>query len=586
MIHTKLGLYRAKVDNIEKNYYLLPCSMYSKEDLLRRKTVLEQELSAINKLLNAETHTGDNYSAESDNPEPENDFKVPEVSENQFRSMIENMDLGIIELDTTGMIKKAYPSFCKMYGYEAHELEGTFGLPLLPEEGIEKFRLEQKKRLSGQSNVYEFQLIQKNGERKWVLISGTPLIDKNGKVEGSIAIHLDITDRKKIEHELLRAKEVAEEALHVKEIFLANISHEMRTPVHAITGLSEFLSNTELNEEQINVLNNIKAASGHLIQLIDDLLILTRSGINEITLREERKDVSAIIHRILKLFSTQIKPNLELKTQIQIQEGNHYFIDELRLTQIIFNLLNNANKFTLSGNIDFSASVSPKNSSIDELHLQIADSGIGIPEDSIHSIFEPFNKGENNKQNEFEGSGLGLSIVKKLITLMNGDIQVVSDESGTTFNITLQLKKSNGPARVKETHELEHLPVGVRILAAEDNPINQLILRLILSKALSGQQVDLTLCQNGLEAIEHLKTKTFDIVLMDIKMPVMNGDEAIRIIRNELGLTDLPIIVLTANATEQDRDYYINLDTNEFLTKPFEQQQLIHLINKSLMRSF
>lgn len=550
----------------------------SREELIQRKNSLEKELEAIYATLNQHNIPLPSIKPEKNYQQLKNNYQALEESGNKFRSIIENMELGLIELDTHGVIRKAYPSFCKMYGYSADELEGTRGIPLLPPEGIEKFKQEQEKRLKGQSNVYEFQLIPKNGERKWVLISGTPIMDKNGKINGSIAIHLDITERKKMESELVQAKEIAEKALHVKEVFLANISHEMRTPVHAITGLSDYLFGTPLNEEQLSVLNNIKAASGHLIQLIDDLLILTRSGINEITLQPERRNLLQLLNSVLNLFIPQKKDEIELLQEINIPEESYYLVDELRLTQIIINLLSNANKFTQSGYIRVSASISEFSDTIDKFHLKIEDTGIGIPKNSLQNIFEAFNKGENNQNNKYEGSGLGLSIVKKLSELMGGTIKISSSESGTIFSLTLQLQKTDFKKQKTDNSHLEYLPGDLKILAAEDNPINQLI----LSKILSKYNAKLTLCENGVQAVEQLKNEDFDIVLMDIKMPVMNGDEAIQIIRNELELKRIPIIVLTANTTESDRDHYINLGANEFLTKPFEENQLIQLINKSL----
>ena len=501
-------------------------------------------------------------------------------SEDKYRSIIENMELGLLETDRNGKIVKAYRSFCKIVGYTPEELEGTDGRFMLNHEAFSLMEQQQRHRLEGQTGVYEIRLICKDGSQKWVMISGAPFYDQNNRFTGSIGIHLDITERKNIEAELLLAKNIAEKSLRAKDVFLANISHEIRTPLNAIIGLSEVLNKSDIDSENMQMINQVSVASRNLLNLINDLLLLSKSEANGIKLRPEVYSLHEVISESASMFVNSARDKkLKFELNLSINTNIYHEFDRLRFVQVIQNLISNAIKFTDEGSVKLSANYKD---SKQDIEIIIEDTGIGIPEDELSSVFDGFVQGSNNNPEIYGGTGLGLSIVKNIIDVMNGKIEVVKRDRGTCFalNFSFPIKENiqNAAAENNDyyTSELDE----VNILVAEDNLVNQSL----ISKILSDWNLEFKVVGNGQEAIEALQSHSYDIILMDIRMPVMNGIEATKIIRNELNNYSTRVIALTANALEDDDYEYWETGFDDVLLKPFVQQDLLHLLVDNFSR--
>ena len=495
-------------------------------------------------------------------------------SEDKFRSIIENMELGLLETNREGLIVKAYKSFCKIVGYAPEELEGTDGKFMLDTEAMSLMDEQQRNRYVGQTGVYEIQLLCKDGSRKWVLISGAPFYDQNNRYTGSIGIHLDITERKRIEAELLSAKNVAESSLRAKEAFLANISHEIRTPLNAIIGLSEVLNKSQIDPENIQMIAQVSVASRNLLNLINDLLLLSKAEADGIKLKPAVYSIHEVISESASMFLNSAKDkNLNFDLNLNIDENIYHEFDRLRFEQVLQNLVSNAIKFTNEGSVKLSADYK---GSKEEIEIKIEDTGIGIPEEELLTVFDGFIQGSNNNPEIFGGTGLGLSIVNNIVNLMDGKIVVSQLEKGTCFtlNLTIPVKENfqRTPTESFDYHisEIE----GVKVLVAEDNLVNQALIK----KILSDWNLEFTIVNNGKEAFEALRHENFDIVLMDIRMPVMNGLEATTLIRSKLNNYTTRIIALTANAPGDRNNEYWEVGFNDVLLKPFVQKDLLQLL--------
>lgn len=504
-------------------------------------------------------------------------------SEEKYRSIIENMELGLMEVDPEGVIIKAYPKFCKLSGYKAEELEGQKGaLFLLDEEGREFYKKQLADRSHGKSNVYEIQLIKKDGTKRWVLVSGAPFYDEYNRVKGSFGIHLDITERKELESELKLAKEKAESSLKSKELFLANISHEIRTPLNAIIGITELMNLSTTEPESIKQLNHIGQAGKGLLSLINELLLLSKMDAYKEKLELKETNLHSFLKQNFELFENQVhhKP-INYVAEINLNESVYYWLDPIKLGQIIQNILSNAIKFTNQGEVKLRANILNNSYDNDLIQFTINDTGIGIPPDNIDTIFNIFEQASNNESGTFRGTGLGLSIVKKLLELMDGEINVVSENGTTSFEFFLNLKRSiNSDTTDSFNTNKESFKdfKGVKVLVAEDNKVNQFL----IEGYLKHLNIEFNIVNNGKEAINYLKNNKVDAVLMDMRMPVMNGLEATKIIRDDLEMNTLPILALTANAYNTHQKECKDAGMNDFLAKPFNIAQLQNILIKNL----
>lgn len=500
------------------------------------------------------------------------------IREEKYRNILANMNLGLLEVDNDEMIQFANQSFCDMSGYTLDEIVGKRASDLFPvNDSIEVLNAKNQLRLKGISDAYEVTATTKSGEVKWWLISGAPRYNDSGELMGSIGIHLDITDRKKLELELNEAREVAERSVRTKEAFLANMSHEIRTPMNAIIGMGRQLEKTDLKEQQRLFLNTINMAADHLLVLINDILDISKIEAGKLELDSATFDIRELMQNIVRIMQPRAEENgLELTVEMDERVPSILVGDSHRINQVLLNLLSNAVKFTEKGGVTIKSQLQRVMDQTYVVDFTIRDTGIGITPDFLNSIFDKFSQEDRTTARKYGGTGLGMAITKELVELMDGQISISSKKDiGTEILITIPLKagsKADLP-EVKQDFSNTTSLKGVRILLAEDNEMN----RLVANTVLENYDVIITEVKNGAEAVKAMKNGEFDVVLMDVQMPVMNGMEATEAIRKDLKL-NTPIIALTANAIKGDSDKYLAIGMNAFVSKPFEESDLVNAI--------
>lgn len=502
-------------------------------------------------------------------------------NEEKYRRIIEDMQLGIMEVDANGIAVKVYDRFCEMTGFTEEEFLGKDPSDLITDADTKKNILNKTDdRKKGNASVYEVKCVKKNGESLWLLVSGAPRFDDDGNFVGSIGVHLDITKQKELLEELEKAKALAEESSKAKEIFLANMSHEIRTPLNAVLGMTHLLLATEPTKEQEEYLEAIRSSSDILLNIISGILDLSKIEAGKLDFHESIFDLHALLKSLEATFAHRlaakgIKVNLKWSSKL----SRKVIGDKLFISQIILNILGNAAKFTKKGNISVSADLLSENSDYTFILFKVIDTGIGIQKEKLSLIFDNFQQADWSTVREFGGTGLGLSIAKHLVELHGGEITAKSEiGNGTTFEFTIlfkKVKKGINSSTVKEELKEEQTEdidfSGLSVLVAEDNIMNQRF----VSKVLEKMQATYVICDNGQLALEMAKKKKFDIILMDIQMPIMDGNEVASNIRNSENLNkDTPIIALTASALVGDRKLALASGMNEYLSKPFSPIQL------------
>ncbi len=501
--------------------------------------------------------------------------------EEKYRNIIANINLGLLEVDPNEVIQYANQRFCAMSGFEIDDLIGKNASEIF---GTEESRqlIESKNHLRKQhiSDAYELPVIIKNGEHKWWLISGAPNFNDRGEAIGSIGIHLDLTDQKKLELELLEAKNNAETSSRFKELFLANMSHEIRTPLNGIIGIIREISREKLNQKQTLYIKNAATASQHLLSIVNDILDISKIESGQMLLEMRPFSLREIINETNSILSPAVQEkSLALLTMISPDIAPAYIGDSNRIRQVLINVISNSIKYTERGRISIDCNVTAVKENIHQLQLKISDTGIGMDASFVKNIFEKFTQGDISTARKYGGTGLGMAITYELVQMMNGSIHVSSQLGvGTSIEIEIDLEKS-----LEKEIPVEIYPESFNslknktILLVEDNELN----RMVAKDLLSFHEILVTEANNGIQAIEILKTSYFDLILMDLQMPGMGGIEATKIIRKEMSL-DIPIIALTGNAFKAEREVCNLAGMNGYITKPYEEKVLLGEILKCL----
>ena len=498
-------------------------------------------------------------------------------SEEKYKSIIENMELGLMEVDIDGNIMHAYDRFCEMTGYRAEELIGKNAMKtFLPSEFLPVLEEHEHGRRQGKASVYEIQMFKKNGDRIWALISGAPFYGEKGIIEGSIGIHLDITDRKLLEEQLIKAKKAADDASKAEKEFLASISHEIRNPINSVIGMTHLLYDTELHPEQREYLDAIKYSSDLLQSLISDVLDISKIQAGEVEFSPSEFSLPEIIQGIVKTYQFRLQEKeISVLAFLDPKLRTNVIGDKTMLNQVLNNLFSNAAKFTESGEITIKVDILDRIDDEINVRFRVRDSGIGIPEEKLQLIFESFKQAERDTKLKYGGTGLGLSITKRLVEIHGGQITVESEVGeGSTFTCIIPFKdsgKSTRPVAQKKTPITGAFGFN-RLLVVDDNRMNQLYLSGILKK----WKINFDVASNGQEAVQMVEREAYDLILMDIRMPIMDGYEATIKIRN-MGQNvncKTPIIALTASALVDERAKALLVGMNYHLTKPFVPAQL------------
>lgn len=444
--------------------------------------------------------------------------------------------------------------------------------------------------------IADYPLTIVDGNLTDVIFNGSVYKDEDGNILGAVVVGRDITEQKRIENELIEAKifaelatEIAqdakinaESAVKAKQQFLSNMSHEIRTPMNAIIGFTKVVLKTDLSAKQKEYLTAIKMSGDTLIVLINDILDLAKVDAGKMIFEKTAFKLNLSIKAMLHLFETKIQEkNLKLVINYDKSIPEILIGDPVRLHQIILNLVSNAVKFTNIGEITFNVSLISEDEEIVTIKFSISDTGIGIKEDKLESIFDNFQQATSCTSRLFGGTGLGLAIVKQLVEAQKGSIDVVSEYGkGTTFSFILSFDKTTIQVVLEpEIVELNADIKDTKILVVEDMELNQLLMKTLLDDF--GFECEIA--SNGQIAVEKLQNQSFDIVLMDLQMPVMNGFEATEYIRKTMK-SDIPIIALTADVTTIDVAKCKEVGMNDYISKPVDERllysKLVGLIKK------
>ncbi len=517
--------------------------------------------------------------------------KLIEDSEKNYRNLIQSLPVAVYTCDKNGLVQLYNKAAVELWGrepkvgkdfwYGSWKLFNSDGTPLPLEECSMFIALKEERAVLGQEIIIE----GLDGVQRNVMPNPQPIFDQHGKLTGIINTLIDITAQKRFENELVQAKsdaelktQIAEDALKAKQQFLSNMSHEIRTPMNAVVGFTNVVLKTTLSESQKEYINAIKISGDALIVLIDDILDLAKVDSGKMTFDQSPFNLSSSICAMLQLFETKIgEKNLELikvydNTIPQVLLG-----DPMRLRQIILNLVSNAVKFTSKGSITMSVHLLKEDTKQVIIEFSLTDTGIGIPKDRIQHIFNDFEQVSRETFSSYGGTGLGLAIVKQLVELQGGTIIVNSKVGvGSTFGFIMNFEKTDLSIEAVENlgviQKQSLLAMNlkkIKVLVVEDLALNQLLIKIIIADF--GFELDIA--NNGKIAVEKLQKNHYDIVLMDLQMPEMNGFEATSYIRNKLK-SQIPIIALTADVTTVDIEKCKKAGMNDYISKPIDEKLL------------
>lgn len=415
---------------------------------------------------------------------------------------------------------------------------------------------------------------------KWIDVMGEPVFE-NGVIVALTGAIMDITDNVRKEQELTRAKEAAEAAANARTNFLSVMSHEIRTPLNGIIGIANLLGLNK-NPEQEELVESLIFSANHLLRLVNDILDLNKMQGDKLTLLSDTVSLKSLTENITRQFRTiaQVK-GIQLATRIDEHLPATVNADAVRLGQVLNNLVNNAVKFTDVGTVTVSVSADVKDGGkIATVRFSVADTGPGIAEEHQQKIFEPFEQLEQSSKRKHAGTGFGLQIAQKLVALMGGDLQLRSEPGhGAEFYFTLNLDiledvHEGKPHPVEMVNYFKDEFAQLRLLLAEDNPVNTLVAR----KQLESFYITPTCAVNGREALQLLQTQVFDIALIDLHMPEMDGFELAALIRKDF--PDVYIVVFTADITNDAKERLHNLNVYDIINKPFKPKEMYNILLK------
>ncbi|MDW8800358.1 PAS domain S-box protein [Clostridium sp. A1-XYC3] len=504
--------------------------------------------------------------------------------EEMYRSLANNVPVGIFSYDKNGNITFINPKVLEIFGFPLEEIDKPFNL--FTDSSLVENRISDtyKKCIeSGKLVIAEKQYYSQRRKSATIRILAAPIKDDNGDVVSAIAIIEDFTERKRMETDLYKAKEQAEAANMAKSQFLANMSHEIRTPMNGIMGMADLLTLTYLTDEQSEMIDIIKSSSKSLLQIINDILDLSKIDAGKIKLNPELVDILGLIESESKMFQFIAKEK-GLDFQIDISEDmpKEIIVDRVRLMQIVINLVGNAIKFTEKGRVILSIKKLKRVKNKIQLMFSIEDTGIGIKSEDIPKLFNYFTQLENFLTKRFKGTGLGLAISKRLVELMGGEISVESEYGrGSTFYFTCVVdvpKKESDNFTLEESFTTHNSAKGLNILLVEDDYVSQLTIKLMCKQ--NNWNVEVS--DNGKKALEMMEKVQYDLVLMDIQLPEISGFDLTRIIREKEKLTDthLPIIATTAYAMGEDKEKSLSSGMDDFIGKPIDMEKLQEIVEK------
>jgi PAS domain S-box-containing protein len=511
------------------------------------------------------------------------------LSEQRFRDVTDAAGEYIWETDRENNFTYLSDKVKTVLGYEPYEMTGHSLFEFLPHDGVETLNKIINEHLQkGEKFVnIEHRIHTKDDRLIWQNISGMPIFNHERKIIGFRGVCMNITERKKFEDELQVAKSQAEKATQAKAEFLSTMSHEIRTPMNAVIGISHLLMLDEPKPEQLENLQTLKFSAENLLVLINDILDYSKIEAGKITFEKIDFNLVELVNSIKNIFFSKAEEKaVELKTIVHPDIPISVVGDPVRLAQILNNLVSNAVKFTEKGSIAINLDIVDKSDKTVTIKFSVSDTGIGIKKEQQKAIFDSFTQASSDITRKFGGTGLGLAISKQLVELQNGTIQVESVfGKGSVFSFILSFK----PSKLKKIKEQQSMFFssykslkGTKILIVEDNLINQTV----ASKFLTRWEATIDIANNGKEAVDKVLINDYDLVLMDIQMPVMDGYEATRVIRKKQGekYQDLPIVALTASVLFDIHTKIKAAGMNDHIIKPYTPAELYNIITKYTLK--
>jgi len=498
-----------------------------------------------------------------------------EENEQKFKDLVENTSEWIWSINTNGIITYSNPVIEKILGYSASFILGKscYSFMSTDEKMIEPMVQEYALKKEGWSN-WEIKWKHKDGSFRYLLSNSIPVLNKKGELISFRGIDSDITDRKIANDQLIALKERAEESDALKTKFLRNMSHEIRTPLNGILGFSELVSNPKIDmEKKLYYLNIIKSSGRQLLHIIDEILEISELETHQASVFEKQVCLNELLDELFQDFNpraTQKKLLVHLKKEMGDKEST-IITDDIKLRKILNSLLENAVKFTKNGSIEFGYRLATSNEP-KQLQIYVKDTGSGIDIKKQKLIFERFSQAESELSSGFGGLGLGLSLAKENTELLGGEITLQSAHNeGTTFTITLPFK----PCFIQENQE--KLLFNKTILVAEDEEMNFLYIETALADNLEYKILH---AKNGEEAIELCEKHAIDLILMDLKMPILDGFDATKHIKE--CYPKIPIVAQTAYSTKDDVEKAFEVGCDDFISKPITINHLQNVIEKHL----
>jgi len=510
--------------------------------------------------------------------------------------------LGYAAVDVLNKITPADISDPQELIARAQSLSARFAKPIAP--GFEALVFKASR---GIEDIYELTYIRKDGSRFPAVVSVTALRDAHDSIIGYLLIGTDNTARKQLADELAQhrhhleelvfsrtaelaeSRDAAEAASRAKSMFLANMSHELRTPMNGIMGMTDLALRRATDPIQIDWLTKGAQASRHLLAIISDILDISRIEADQLTLEEKPFSLARSVDESMRMLEAQaLVKGLHLSSRIDPLTPDQLCGDALRLKQILLNFVGNAIKFSERGRIEVSARATEDDGHSLLLHVEVSDQGIGLSAEEQSRLFQVFSQVDESSTRKYGGSGLGLAISRRLARLMGGDVGVSSQPGlGSTFWLTARVKRAPGEASadgmsaepLREVLSLRF--AGLRILVVEDDATSQAVARGLLEDA--GLAVDMV--SNGREAVERVRTTSYALILMDMRMPVLDGVQATRLIRAIPGQAAVPILAMTANAFADDRNRCLAAGMNGHISKPVEPDVLYAAVMQWLLKT-
>lgn len=530
------------------------------------------------------------YDVEEAKQESERNVRALRETEKLYKQIVDNVSDLIYTTNHRGFLRFVNPAVVEVLEYKEEDILGMHYLRLIRKDYQQRTKAFYEDVFMNQikDSYFEFPIVTKSGKEIWIG-QKVHLIQKLNKVIGFQATARNITEKIKFELDLIKAKEDAETLAQLKSQFLANMSHEIRTPLNGIIGVTNLLKQTELNEKQEKYVNAILSSSDQLMGIINNVLDLSKIEAQKMTIDPCEVKLADVLSGVKNIFEARaLEKEIELITHFDDNLPKCVLADRVKLNQILFNLVGNSLKFTETGNITIDVNELSQTNDKVKFEIKVTDTGIGIDKAQLEKIFNEFAQADSDTTRKYGGSGLGLTIVQKLVELLGGEVEVESSPGkGTQFRVVLEFPIVQQKDEVVEekqekikTNNLE----GSNVLLVEDNPINQLV----TTDLLKSQGVKVDLAVNGKDAVEMLANNhNYDVVLMDMQMPVMDGYKAMGIVRKEMDepVKSIPILALTAHAFKGELDKCIQMGADDYLSKPFEPKQLFNKVRNLMDRS-